>query len=287
MEPRLQRRVQRYGWDRAAANYEQGWHAQLAPAHALMLEAAALRPGERVLDVACGTGLVTLRAAEAVGAGGAVVGTDLSGEMVAAAEAAVARQGLAQVRIERADAEELPFADGSFDVALCGLGLMYVPDPVQALREMRRVLRPGGRAAVAVWGARQACGWAEIFPITDARVASDVCPMFFHLGTRDTLAHAVAAAGFAEARVRRLRTTLDYASAEQALAAAFRGGPVALAYGRFDAATRAAVHAEYLHSIAGFAIGDGYRIPGEFVVAGARRSASMIRRDTELTDAYC
>jgi ubiquinone/menaquinone biosynthesis C-methylase UbiE len=286
MDPRLQRRVQRYGWDLAVATYEQGWHAQLAPAHELMLEIANLRQGECVLDVACGTGLVTLRAAEAVGADGAVVGTDLSGEMVAATERAAARRGLGQVRVQRADAEDLPFADGSFDVVLCGLGLMYVPDPARSLHEIGRVLRPGGRAAMAVWGARRACGWAEIFSITDARVASDVCPMFFHLGTGDTLAHILGAAGFADVHVQRIGTTLHYASAELALAAAFRGGPVALAYSRFDAATRAAVHAEYLQSIAAFAAGDGYRIPGEFVVAGARHSASITRQDREFADAY-
>ena len=82
MDPRLQRRVQRYGWDRAVAAYEQGWRAQLEPAHSLMLDMVALQPGERVLDVACGTGLVSFRMAEAVGAQGAVVGTDISGEMV-------------------------------------------------------------------------------------------------------------------------------------------------------------------------------------------------------------
>ena len=74
MQPGLQRRVQRYGWDRAAAAYEPSWQEQLAPAHELMLQMAGLRPGERVLDVACGTGLVSFRAAAAVGAGGAVVG---------------------------------------------------------------------------------------------------------------------------------------------------------------------------------------------------------------------
>jgi hypothetical protein len=135
---------------------------------------------------------------------------------------------------------------------------------------MRRLLRPGGRAAAAVWGARRKCGWAEIFPITDARVASEVCPMFFHLGTGDMLARAFEAAGFTEVRSERLSITLSYASAEDALAAVFCGGPVALAYSRFDEATRRAVHAEYLESIAAYRTGDGYAVPGEFVVAAAR-----------------
>ena len=177
-----------------------------------------------MLDVACGTGLVSFRAAQAVGAKGAVVGTDISGEMVETARRGAVLRDLAHARFERGDAEALPLPDAGFDAAVCALGLMYVPDPVRALCEMRRLLRPGGRAAAAVWGARRNCGWAEIFPITDARVASDVCPMFFHLGTKDMLARAFEAAGFADVRSERLSTTLR-ASAEDALAAVFRGGP--------------------------------------------------------------
>jgi ubiquinone/menaquinone biosynthesis C-methylase UbiE len=272
MDPRLQRRVQRYGWDRAVTAYEEGWRAQLEPAHSLMLAMVALQPGERVLDVACGTGLVTLRMAEAVGATGAVVGTDISGQMVETARRTAAERGIAHASFERSDAAELPFPDRSFDAAVCALGLMYVPDPVAALREMRRVLRPGGRVAAAVWGARRNCGWAEIFPITDARVASEVCPLFFQLGTRDMLARAFQAAGFIDVRSERLRTTLYYATAEDALGAVFRGGPVALAYSRFDERTKQEVHAEYLASIAGYRDEAGYHIPGEFVVAAARAS---------------
>jgi ubiquinone/menaquinone biosynthesis C-methylase UbiE len=235
-----------------------------------MLELAALRPGWRVLDVACGTGLISFRAAEIVGGTGWVVGTDLSGEMVERARRGAALRDIRNVSFERSDAEALPLADASFDAALCGLGLMYVPDPLAALCEMRRLLRPGGRAAAAVWGARRQCGWAEIFPITDARVASEVCPMFFQLGTGDMLARTFQAAGFTEVRPERLVTTLRYASAEAALSAVFSGGPVALAYSRFDAATRRAVEAEYLDSIAAYRTGGGYRVPGEFVVAAAR-----------------
>jgi ubiquinone/menaquinone biosynthesis C-methylase UbiE len=276
MDARLQRRVQRYGWDRAVDEYEPGWQQQLEPAQRLMLEMADLQPGDAVLDVACGTGLVTFKAAARVGRHGSVVGTDISGEMVEAARHRAAEGGCANLWFERGDAEELDFSDASFDVTLCALGLMYVPDPTRALREMRRVLRPGGTAAVAVWGARRACGWAGIFPITDARVASDVCPMFFQLGTGDALARTFEAAGFPEPRVSRIATRLRYASADAALGAAFRGGPVALAYSRFDAATRSQVHAEYLDSIAAYRDGDGYEIPGEFVVAAARSSLTLM-----------
>jgi len=270
MEPNVQRRIQRYGWDRAVAAYEECWRTQLLPAHHLMFQMVHVSPGDRVLDVACGTGLVSLRAADAVGTSGEVVGVDISERMVEAARRVTADLGIGNARFVRGGAEELLFDDHSFDAALCGLGLMYVPDPVAALREMHRLVRPGGRVAAAVWGARQGCGWAEIFPITDARVESDVCPMFFRLGTQDMLARTFEAAGLGDVHWRRLSTTLSYASAEDALAAVFRGGPVALAYSRFDEATRRAVHAEYLDSIVRYRVGDGYRVPGEFVVAAGR-----------------
>jgi hypothetical protein len=94
--------------------------------------------------------------------------------------------------------------------------------------------------------------------------------MFFHLGTKDMLARTFEAAGFTDIRSQRLVTTLHYATPDDALGAVFRGGPVALAYSRFDDATRRAVHAEYLDSIAAFRAGGGYQVPGEFVVAAAR-----------------
>jgi SAM-dependent methyltransferase len=267
MDSKLQRRVQRYGWDKAVTDYEAGWRTQLEPAQSLMLDMAALQPGERVLDVACGTGLVSFRALEAVGKAGVVVGTDISGEMVETARILAAEQGINNATFERLDAEDLTLDCEPFDAALCGLGLMYVPDPVRALTEMRRLLKPEGRIAAAVWGARAKCGWAEIFPITDARVASEVCPMFFQLGTADMLAHSFAEAGCIDIRAERLAVTLTYECADDALGAAFRGGPVALAYHRFDDAIKDAVHSEYLDSIANYKVGETYQIPGEFVVA--------------------
>jgi SAM-dependent methyltransferase len=165
------------------------------------------------------------------------------------------------------DAERLELPDASFDLASCALGLMYVPEPENAIREMVRVLEPGGRAVIAVWGRRDRCGWAEIFPIVERRVASDVCPLFFRLGTGDVLRAMMAAAGLESIAVSRLSTVLSYRSADDACGAAFAGGPVALAYSRFDEGTRASAHAEYLESIDGWRRGAGYEVPGEFVVA--------------------
>jgi ubiquinone/menaquinone biosynthesis C-methylase UbiE len=273
MDAALQRRVQRYGWDRAAQHYEKFWSAQLRPAQDLLLELADLHAGDHVLDVACGTGLVTLRAASIVGASGRVVGTDLSAAMVESLRALAAAHGVAG-EFERMDAEALRFADGTFDAALCALGLMYVPDPPRALAELRRVLRPRGRVVAAVWGDRANCGWAEIFPIVERRVASDVCPMFFQLGTSSALALHLELAGFANIVEQRFTTVLHYGSAADAIGAAFAGGPVALAYSRFDEATRDGAHAEYLASIEAYRHGERYEIPGEFVVARGVRPAS-------------
>jgi len=278
MESRLQLRVQRYGWDKAADRYEGYWAAQLKPAQDRLLEIAALRAGERVLDVACGTGLITFPAAAAVGPHGSIVASDISDRMVERIEATAAARGFANITARRAHAGESSFEAGSFDAVLCGLGLMYVPEPLAALREMRRVLKPGGRAVAAVWGARSQCGWAEIFPIVDRRVESDVCPMFFQLGSGENLRAHMEQAGFAQVQTHRLATTLSYDSADDAVGAAFAGGPVAMAYSRFDAATRGEAHAEYLESIAPFARGAGYEIPGEFVVARGERVDADIPR---------
>ena len=269
MDARLQLRVQRYGWDKSAEVYERYWASQLAPSQDRLLEMAELQAGERVVDVACGTGLVTFPAAAAVGSEGLVVGTDISGKMVEDVREEAARRNITNVEFERMDAETLSLDDASFDVALCALGLMYAPDPVQALREQFRVLRPGGRAVSAVWGARAQCGWAEIFPIVDARVESEVCPMFFQLGTGDALNYAFEVAGFDDIVADRITTLLTYGAPEDALGAAFAGGPVALAYSRFDDSTREAAHAEYLASIEPYKNGNGYSIPGEFVIAHA------------------
>ncbi len=238
-----------------------------------MLALAGIRPGDQVLDVACGTGLVTFRAAEMTGPKGRVVGVDISDEMIERARRRAAELNTANVSFQRSDAEKLPLEDESFDVVLSALGLMYVPDPTLAVAEMHRTLKPGGIAAAVVWGRRENCGWAAIFSIVDLRVKSEVCPLFFQLGTGASLRGTFERAGLEPAAMERMNTLLRYGSSEEALAAAFAGGPVALAYSRFDPATRDEAHADYLESISGFRdVDGGYAIPGEFVAVAGRKT---------------
>jgi hypothetical protein len=122
-----------------------------------------------------------------------------------------------------------------------------------------------------VWGERRHCGWAELFPIVDRRVQSDVCPMFFFLGAPGAIEATLQNAGFVDVSVTRLQVGLAYRDKAEAIGAAFLGGPVALPYGRLSDDERREVELEYLDSIEEFRDGAGYLVPGEFVIATAAR----------------
>src|SRR6266540_336580 len=125
MESALQRRVQRYGWDKAAIYYENFWQRQLKPAQDKLLEMAGLQPGEKLIDIACGTGLVSFPAVERLGKNGFVLATDISDGMVKIGNETVKEKNYRNIRFERMDAEELNVPDEEYDAAVCALGLMY------------------------------------------------------------------------------------------------------------------------------------------------------------------
>jgi SAM-dependent methyltransferase len=136
----------------AAETYQRCFVPAIAePVSEPLLEAAALQPGERVLDVACGTGIIARRAAGQVGPAGSVTGVDLAPDMIDVAKGVAAPDG-AHVEWQVADAASLPLPDAAFDVVLCQMGLMFVEDRLGALTEMRRVLGPGRRIAVSTPG---------------------------------------------------------------------------------------------------------------------------------------
>jgi ubiquinone/menaquinone biosynthesis C-methylase UbiE len=266
MKPDLQRRVQRYGWDKAAAYYENCWLNQLRPAHDSLLHSANIQPNENILDIAAGTGLITFRMSEKIGSNGKIIATDISDKMVRIGTKKITSENIKNIIFKRMDAEKLTFKDQTFDLVTCALGLMYFPDPDISLSEMFRVLKPNGRAVVAVWGSRKKCGWSSIFPIIDARVNTDVCPMFFNLGENEVLKYPFKNAGFKDINLTKIKTKLIYLSKEEACDASFLGGPAAMAYSRFDETTKLKAKLEYINSIDPFKTKNGYEIPGEFVI---------------------
>lgn len=148
----------RQAWDASAS----GWnhrtpaiHNWLAAPTATLLDAARIGPGMRVLDVAAGAGDQTLDIARRVGEGGRVLATDISPAILQFASENAHQAGLAQVQTRVCDAEDLALDETGFDAAVCRLGLMLCPNPLAALRQMHRVLRPGGHAGVLVFSQPQ------------------------------------------------------------------------------------------------------------------------------------
>jgi ubiquinone/menaquinone biosynthesis C-methylase UbiE len=116
------------------------------------LELLRLPQGSKLLDVGTGSGTVALQASALVGSEGSVTGTDIAAAMVALAKQTAADQGIANVTFLQMDAEQLDLPDASFDAVTCAFSLFQFPDMVQALAEMRRVLKPGGRLGLSNWG---------------------------------------------------------------------------------------------------------------------------------------
>lgn len=137
----------------APENYERYNPVIMAPFIKAVIEAASIRPGDAVLDVACGTGLSTRAAALAVGSAGRVVGLDLNPGMLTMAASRASEAGRAPIEWHEGSALALPFVDGEFRAVICQQGLQFFPDLPLAVREMARVLAPGGRAAVSFFAA--------------------------------------------------------------------------------------------------------------------------------------
>jgi len=196
---------QEWTGDRTVAAWRK-WHAQIAAftqgATEAILEAARLRPGMRVLDLASGVGDPALSIAREVAPSGRVTATDLGPGMMSLAEELARKRGLTNIEFREANAESLPFADKSYDVLTCRFGVMFFPDLPKALSECFRVLKPLGRAAFVAWGKKE----QPFFTTTAGIVLKHVpvpppppdpdAPSLFMFGDRDRLRRALEVAGF-------------------------------------------------------------------------------------------
>ena len=161
-----------------------------------LIEAAAPRPGERVLDLGCGTGIVARQVAPCVGASGKVTGIDVSPNMLAVAKVAADREGLT-IEWREGNAEQLPFPESSFDLVVCQFALMFVTNKAVALAEMRRVVTEDGRVLISVWQSLDRHPFYQtLHKIIQQRLGMSALQDIFALGSADDLRSLTVGAGF-------------------------------------------------------------------------------------------
>jgi SAM-dependent methyltransferase len=210
-------------WSAVAAGWAQ--HADYADARGAqsaerMLELAQVGAGDRVLELACGPGGLGLAAARRVGPGGEVVLSDVAEEMTAIAATRGAELGLENVAVRRLEIERIEEPDASYDAVLCREGLMFALEPGRAVAEIRRVLRPGGRAVVAVWATRERNPWLGLLmDAVSAQIGAPVPPPGipgpFALGDAGDLRRLFDDAGLADVHVGALSVPLRTASFDE------------------------------------------------------------------------
>jgi SAM-dependent methyltransferase len=260
-----------------------GEHADYADARgaditATMLRLSAPRPGERVLELACGPGGVGIAAARLVGPDGEVVLSDVAAEMTAIAAARAAALGLGNVRTSTLDLDDLAEPDQAYDVVLCREGLMFALDPARAVGEIRRVLRPGGRVALAVWGPRARNPWlGSMLDAGSAQLGAPVPPPGvpgpFSLDDPDRLARLLAGADLADAVVTEVPTPLRAASFEEWWTrTSSLAGPLARRLAGLPERARQQLRARLAEAVRPYQTPAGLDFPGVSLLAAGRRA---------------
>jgi ubiquinone/menaquinone biosynthesis C-methylase UbiE len=205
--------------------------AVFGPWAPILIDLASPKPGERVIDIACGTGVVARLAAARVGPGGAVAGVDLNPGMLNVARSRKSAGDAALVQWQEASADKLPFPDASFDVAYCQLGLQFFADRPAALREMRRVLSANGRLALMVWrGIGESPGFEAFADILERRIgpaAATIMRAPFGLSDAGELSRLVAAAGFRDVAVEQRAGAVEFPTVERFILGYVAGSPLA------------------------------------------------------------
>jgi ubiquinone/menaquinone biosynthesis C-methylase UbiE len=242
-----------------------------------MLEAAAVRPGAHVLELACGPGGLGLAAAQRVGPDGSVVVSDVAAEMTAIAGRRAAEGGLRNVAARVIDLDAIGEADASYDAVLCREGLMFALEPADALREIARVLRPGGRVAIAVWGPRERNAWlGVVFDAASAVLGAPVPPPGvpgpFSLSDADRLAALLDGAGLAGVAIEDVAVPLRAASFEAWWARTTAlAGPLARRLAALPDEAAAAIRERARVAALAYATPDGLELPGLALLASAQR----------------
>jgi ubiquinone/menaquinone biosynthesis C-methylase UbiE len=233
---------------------------------------AEVRTGERVLDVACGTGIVARRIAPVAGGSGKVVGLDMDPGMLRVASSSSA-QVRPKIEWREANVNSIPFPDGSFEVAFCQHGLQFFPDKLAALKEIRRVLTPGGRIALNVWRPlHNNPGYAALAESLERRVNPESAQVMqgpFFPGNVKTLREHLSAAGFSSIHIRIAIKGVRFPSVEEFLRREVVSW-LAGVTGELDDSTRSALIADLHRDLADNLDDEGLAFPMETYLTVAR-----------------
>lgn len=266
-------------WERAAV----GWGRRAArvrdwgmPVSAWMIDHLALQAGERVLELAAGPGDTGFLAAELVAPGGQLISSDASPNMLEVARARAGELGIANVEFKQLELEWIDLPTASVDAVLCRWGVMLIVDPATALREMRRVLKAGGRAALAVWGAPDENPWATaptraLVELGHTAPPDPSAPGMFALSPEGRLADLLEEAGFLDVVVESVELARVYPGVREYMAETLDlSVPFAEAYERLEAADQAEVERRIEELLKPHRGPDGsLRLPGRSLVAAA------------------
>ena len=235
------------------------------PATELMLDLAEVQTGGRVLDVAAGTGDQTLMAAERVGPTGHVLATDISASMLKLATDAAREVGLTNVETRVMDAENIDLDADYFDAVICQLGLFLFPNPVNVLRGMRRVVRPGGKVAALVFSTAEKNPYQGITLGVARRFGSAPLPLF-SLGETDVLENTFRESGLRDVTVQALSFRRHFSSTAEMIRrlkeTAFLRGPIE----KLGEAQREQAWAEIERQLSQPEGPNGVEVPGEFLI---------------------
>ena len=274
LDPRVQQSQSREQWQvsgSAPEAYERYMVPTLFSPWAMdLIERMSLQPGEHVLDVACGTGIVARLAARRVNPGGSVTGLDLNAGMLSVARSVSPTMDV-ELEWREGSAMALPFTNASFNAVLCQQGLQFFPDRLVALREMHRVLVPNGRLGLSVWRPIQQNPYmAALVNAVDRRVSVDVAAgmrTVCALGDGEVLRSLLLDAGFRDVRICIAIQVMRFPSVETFLPGQFAATPFAGAVAALDASARTALLEDARSALLPYTDDTGIAVPNEAHVA--------------------